>query len=169
MNIIFIGYRGTGKTTISQQLGEHLRRPVFDSDTEIERRAGKSIAEIFAHDGESAFRDLEESVIRELLQRESVILSTGGGAIQRETTRQLLRRRGRVYWLTATPETILRRLQDDPRTTATRPSLTNLPPLQEIVTILEKRIPLYRETSHEMIDTDVLTVEQIVERLASLF
>ena len=163
-SFIFIGYRGTGKTSVARKLSERLGQPVFDSDLEIERQIGKSIAEIFTQDGESAFRDFEESVIADILSRSvSLVLATGGGAIVRKNTRDRLRRSGQVIWLTATPETILHRITCDAASQTMRPNLTLLPMREEIVTILEQRTPLYAETSHEIIDTDFRTPDEIVE------
>lgn len=165
-SLIFIGYRGTGKTTIARKLANRLGISVFDSDTEIEHRAGKSIAEIFAQEGESAFRDKEESVIAEILDcPASLVLATGGGAILRSSTRARLHRAGHVIWLTATPETILQRITNDAASKTMRPNLTSLPMQEEIVTVLEQRKPLYSETAHELIDTDSQTADEIIESL----
>jgi shikimate kinase len=137
---------------------------VFDSDPEIERLAGKSIAEIFAQDGEPAFRDLEESIIAEILSRpKPLVLATGGGAILRSGTRVRLRQSGQVFWLTAMPETILRRITGDAASQTMRPNLTSLPMLEEIETVLEQRKPLYVETAHKIIDVDFRTADEIVE------
>ena len=168
-SFILIGYRGTGKTTVAKKLAARLGLPVFDSDPEIERQAGKSIAEIFAQDGESAFRDLEEAVIAEILARSlPMVLATGGGAILRTETRRRfsqlgIRQSGCVIWLTATPETILHRITNDVTSQTMRPSLTSLPMREEIVTVLEQRKLLYAEAAHEMIDTDSRTADEIVE------
>ena len=163
-SFILIGYRGTGKTTVAQELAERLGLPAFDSDTEIERRAGKSIAEIFAQDGEPAFRDLEESVIAEILARpRPLVLATGGGAILRANTRERFRQSGHVIWLTATPETILHRITSDAASQTMRPNLTTLPMQEEIITVLKQRMPLYAGVAHDTIDTDSKTVDDIVK------
>ena len=165
-SIILIGYRGTGKTTVARKLAEHLGVPAFDSDPAIERRAGKSIADIFAQDGEQVFRDWEESVIAEILADKSpLVLATGGGAILRAGTRERLRQSGRVIWLTASPETILRRISSDTASGTMRPSLTSLPMYEEIVSVLEQRKTLYAETAHETIDADCRTIDNIVEAI----
>ena len=167
-SFILIGYRGTGKTTVAQKLAERLGIPAVDSDPEIERRAGKSIAEIFAQDGEPVFRNWEESVIADILSSPNpLVLATGGGAILRASTRERLRQSGRVIWLTATPETILRRISSDAASKTMRPNLTALPMYEEIVTVLEQRKPLYAETAHEIIDTDCRTINEIVCRLVA--
>ena len=163
---IFIGYRGTGKTTVAQKLAARFALSVFDSDAEVERLSGKTIAAIFEQDGEPAFRDFEESVIVNILANPSpLVLSTGGGAILRSTTRNLLRHSGKVVWLTASPETILRRISNDAATQTMRPSLTALPMYEEIVAVLEQRQTLYSATAHTVIDTDCMTADDIVERL----
>jgi len=168
-SIILIGYRGTGKTSVAQKLAQRLGLPVFDSDSEIERQAGKTIAEIFAEEGESAFRDLEETVIVEILSHSApFLLSTGGGAVLRENTRVLLRQSGKVVWLTATPETILRRITSDVASLTMRPNLTSLPMREEVVAVLERRNPLYAETAHEIVNTDSLSIDGIVEMLMQL-
>ena len=171
-SIILIGYRGTGKTTVARGLSTRLDVPFFDSDAVIQRQADKTIAEIFAQDGESAFRDLEESVIATILNQtnptvsKGLILATGGGAVLRQTTRHTLRQSGRVFWLKALPETILQRISDDAASQTMRPSLTSLPMMDEIITLLNQREKLYAETAHEMIDTDIYPAEDIVQMIA---
>ncbi len=165
--LILIGYRATGKSTVAKILGAKLDIPVLDSDPEIERQSGKSIADIFAREGETAFRDRESKILADILNNTEgpMILATGGGAILRPENRRLLRQSGHVVWLTASPETILRRLQGDPNSPTTRPSLTDLPAAEEIIALLEKRRPLYEETSHRMIDTETLAAEEIAEMI----
>ena len=163
--IIVVGYRGTGKSTVGRRLAEHLGVLAWDSDSEIERRAGKTIAEIFIQDGEAVFRDLEAKVIADLLRQDSFVLATGGGVIIREETRQRLRQSGHVVYLTATPETILHRMQEDKNSVTMRPSLTSLPPMEEILAVLEQRQTLYEESAHLHIDTDGKSVEQVVEEI----
>ena len=168
-SLILIGYRGTGKTTVARKLADRLGIPVFDSDSEIEHQAGKNIAEFFAQEGESAFRDLEESVIAEILARQTpLVLATGGGAILRVNTRDRLRQTGRVIWLTATPDTILQRITNDAASKTMRPNLTSLPIMEEIVTVLKQRHLLYVETAHKTIDTDFRTTDEIVRTILLL-
>ncbi|MDR0338189.1 MAG: shikimate kinase [Planctomycetaceae bacterium] len=169
-SLILIGYRGTGKTTIARKLSQRLQIPVIDSDTEIEQRSGKKIADIFAQNGETIFRNLEESTIAEILQQNQgnpFILSTGGGAILRPETRCRLKNSGHVVWLTATPETILHRIQDDPESATLRPNLTTWTPFDEIINLLQKRNPLYAETAHEMIETDCFTIDEITDKIVT--
>ncbi|HRX82086.1 MAG TPA: shikimate kinase, partial [Pirellulaceae bacterium] len=115
MRLILIGYRGTGKTTVARRVAELLELECFDADVELERLAGKSIKQIFADDGEQAFRDLEVQVIGDLVQRPDAVLSLGGGAIMREETRLAIAP-GTVIWLTAKPETIHAKMISDTET-----------------------------------------------------
>ncbi len=166
-NIILIGYRGTGKTTVARRLAECLGVPVVDCDTEIEIQAGKTIADIFAQDGEPAFRVREAALIADILDSAvgPIVLSTGGGAVMNIETRKKLRAAGQVVWLTARPETILARLRGDAGTATKRPQLTELPPLEEIQTMLDRRQPLYAETAHSTVATDQDGPENIVETI----
>jgi shikimate kinase len=161
--IVLIGYRATGKTTLARLLAERLDWQWLDADVEIERRAGKTIARIFAEDGEPAFRDLEAAVIADLCRRERLVLAAGGGAPLRAETRAAMRAAGRVVWLTATADTIHQRMFSDATTAARRPSLTGKDPREEILHLLAVRTPIYREAAHCAIDTEGRTPEQIAD------
>jgi shikimate kinase len=154
MPLVLIGYRATGKTTVARLLAERLGWEWIDADVEIERRAGKAIARIFAEDGEPAFRNLEAEVIAELCQRPRLVLAAGGGAPLREQSRQVMRASGKVVWLTARPETIHTRMTGDQTTATRRPNLTNRGGLEEVVHLLATREPIYRESAHLEVDTE---------------
>ena len=164
--LILIGYRATGKTTLARMLGERLQLDAVDTDPLIEQKAGRTIAEIFAEQGEPAFRDYESQVIAELLQGEPLVVATGGGLPVRPANRELLKRAGRVVWLKASPETILRRMAGDPATQRMRPQLTNLPPLAEIEHVLNERTPIYREIADLEVDTDKTPLPELAEQIA---
>ena len=167
--LILIGYRATGKTTLARMLGERLQLEAVDADLLIEQKAGRTIAEIFAEQGELAFRDVESQVIAELLLGEPCVVATGGGLPMRPENRVLLQRAGRVVWLKASPETILQRMFGDPETERMRPPLTNLPPLAEIERVLNERTPIYRETADLEVDTDNIPLPEMAERIATWF
>ncbi len=154
MKIVLIGSRGTGKTTVAQQLALALGYDWVDADVEIELRAGKSIAAIFADGGEAAFRRLESSVLAELLQRDRVVLALGGGVIVQPENRLLLQNVRPVIWLTGKPETLWSRIQGDATTAARRPALTVHHGLEEIRQLLQIREPWYRECADTEIATD---------------
>jgi shikimate kinase len=151
--VALVGYRGTGKTTVGRILAERLAWRFVDADHEVETQAGRSIASIFAELGEPAFRDWEERVLADLTTRKKTVISTGGGAILRETNRARLRSLGFVVWLTADAATLTKRLGRDPSRVATRPALTSAGTLDEIAHVLAEREPLYREVSDLVVDT----------------
>jgi shikimate kinase len=165
MILTLIGYRATGKTTLAKLLAKRLKWQWIDADVEIERRAGKSIADIFAEDGEPVFRDIESQVIAELCRRDKLVLAAGGGAPLREENRLAMRHGGKVVWLTARPETIFKRMFADTTTTQRRPSLTGKKPLEEIKHLLARREPMYRETANFSIDTENRTPEELVTEI----
>jgi shikimate kinase len=164
-----IGYRGTGKTTVARQLALALGWDWVDADVEIEFRAGKSIAAIFADEGEAAFRDLEAAVLADLLGRPSVIVAAGGGAVLREANRQALAEKARAVWLRASVETILERVSNDATTAGRRPNLTTAGGAAEVIELLQQREPLYRQCANLEVDTEnkspVEIAGEIIDRL----
>ena len=162
---VLIGYRGTGKTTVARLLSERLGYRWLDADVELEARAGKSIAQIFADDGEQAFRSLEAQVLAEALQGSSLVIATGGGVILRDDNRELLRRAGSVIWLEASPETLYERIQGDNTTSARRPNLTAAGGLAEVREMLARREPLYRECAKLRIDANRQPPEAVVDEI----
>ena len=124
---------------------------------------------IFDSDGEPAFRDLEAAVIADLCRRQRLVLAAGGGAPLREESRRAMRESGKVVWLKADAETIHRRMQVDATTPQRRPDLTDESGIQEIVQLLAKREPVYRQSAHLELDTTAadpeLLAAQILDRL----
>jgi len=173
MVLTLIGYRATGKTTLAKLLAERLGWDWIDADVEIERVARKSIARIFAEDGEPAFRDIEARVTAELCARDRLVLAAGGGAPLREDNRRAMRAAGKVVWLKATPETILARMSADATTAGRRPNLTDRGPLDEIIELLGRREPIYRELADLKIDTEGKSpdalADEILDRLGPDF
>jgi shikimate kinase len=165
MNVYLIGYRGVGKSTVARRLAQDLNRDFIDADEELERRAGKTIAEIFADGGEPAFRELEASVLADLVQRDGLIAALGGGVVLREDNRRAIAA-GKVVWLTADAETIHRRVTADAATSARRPNLTAGGGIAEIRELLANREPLYRACADLKIDTVNATLEGIVGQIA---
>lgn len=165
MLIFLTGYRGTGKTTVGAILASRMGCECSDSDDAIEKRAGKSIADIFAQQGEEHFRDLESEVVADLVQRNNAVVALGGGAILRQSNRDLIQRHGTVVWLEAGIETIRQRLLSDPSTTARRPNLTGQGLLDEIAEVLAKRTPLYRGCARLTVNTDNKSPNTIAEEI----
>lgn len=127
----------------------------------IEQRLGCSIREFFEREGETAFRDVEESVLDELTQAGAGVLSTGGGAVLREANRKHLYERGRVIYLRSSPEEIYRRLRHDKK----RPLLQVADPLQRLRDLYDVRDPLYREAAHFVIETGRPSVAMLVNMI----
>jgi shikimate kinase len=166
LRVFLLGLRGTGKSTLAPLLAERLGWDWCDMDREIERRSGQSLREIFEREGESAFRDLESALLREICTRSHLVVATGGGEVLREENRRLLRQNSRCVWLRASVPVMLARLQSDPATLTQRPALTQLPPQEEIRQLLEQREPLYRACADLIVDTDQATPEQLASQIA---
>ena len=165
MFITLIGYRGTGKTTVAQRLALRLGCQWRDADVEIELRAGKSIAAIFADEGEPVFRDLEAELIAELAARPRLVLAAGGGAVLRERTRRRLAAAGPVVWLTASAETIQARISADDTTAGRRPNLTAAGGIAEIRRLLAEREPVYRQCASLAVDTEGKSPAAVAEEI----
>ena len=169
MNLALIGYRGTGKTTVARLLTLRLGWTWIDTDVEVELRAAKPIATIFAEDGEPAFRNLEATVIEELASREKVVLALGGGAILRAKTREILARTCFVAWLKASPRTLFERLAADATHADQRPNLTAKGGLAEIEEVLARREPVYRASAAAEVDTEGRTPAEVAQTVHDQF
>jgi shikimate kinase len=168
--LALVGYRGTGKSTVGRIVASRVDRPFLDVDSEIEARAGRSIAAIFAEWGEPAFRDWEERTLRELAVRyPGAVLATGGGAVLRPANRRLLADFGLVIWLQAEPAELARRLQADLDIGSRRPSLTPAGTIAEIAHVLDSRRTLYHEVADASIDTLGRTPGEIAELILGLW
>ena len=156
--ISLIGLPGSGKSSVGRQLARRLQLPFFDSDHVIEQQLGCSIREYFEREGEERFRDVEESVIDELTQVGSGVLSTGGGVILRQANRLRLRQHGQVVYLNSSPDELFRRLRHD----VNRPLLQVADPLNRLRDLHAVRDPLYRETAHFVVETGRPSVATLV-------
>lgn len=165
LHIYLTGYRGSGKSSVGKMLAKKLKRVCIDLDDEVERLAGRTIHEVFARDGEAAFRDLEENALREASRRPPAVISLGGGAVLRTANRDIIRKTGICVWLQVDAATVLQRLNRDSGTPDRRPALTTLSPRQEIETLLEKREPIYREVADHQVDTIGRGVRAITTRV----
>lgn len=168
MNIVLIGYRGVGKSTIGRQLADRMGMQFVDSDDVIVRKAQKTIREIFAQGGESLFRDLESAVIDELAQRDNTVIAAGGGAVLRPANVEKLKVHGRIVWLQAPAEVLWQRMKADTQTAANRPNLTSAGGVEEIVRLLEIRAPLYAAAADITLDVTNMHRDQIVRYLAEM-
>lgn len=162
-NIILTGFMGTGKTAVGQAIAERLGRWFVDVDAVIERQAGRPIHQIFAQDGEPAFRALETEVIRSLTNESNLVISTGGGALLSPINRQRLQASGVLVCLRASVDTLLARLAD----TTNRPLLAGPDRRARIATLLAQRAALY-DAIPLQVDTDRLSVPEVAEAVIRL-
>jgi shikimate kinase len=164
--LILTGFMGTGKTEVGRRLARATSRAFVDTDNLVEVAAGRSIADIFAADGEAHFRELEREAVRRAVAVPDAVVATGGGALLDAESRRVLLAAGPVVCLTATPEEILRRVG----TGDERPLLTGETPTERLATIrtlLEARDPSYRLATHR-VDTTGRSIDEVVGEIRSL-
>ena len=140
-NIFLVGLMAVGKSTVGRLLAESLKMPFYDSDEEIEARAGAEVAWIFDVEGEQGFRDREEHVIDDLTKMSGVVVATGGGVVKRAQNRQNLASRGIVIHLDCSLERLLARTRKDKK----RPLLQGDDREQVLAGLIRERAPLYKE------------------------
>ena len=162
-SIVLVGMMGVGKSSVGRRLAARLGIPFADADTEIEKAAGMSIADIFARHGEADFRSGEARVIARLLESGPQVLATGGGAFMNVKTRDAIRAKGVSIWLKAEFEVLLRRIS---KRRNERPLLQTDDPAETLRTLLAEREPIYaqvdftvhsRDVSHDAIIADIMT------------
>lgn len=168
MNLVFIGYRGSGKTTVGRKVSLCLGRGFVDTDEVIETRANGSIRDIVCSYGWGYFRAIEKEVIRELSKKDRLVISTGGGAVLDGENVEALRSNGLIIWLKGEPEILLKRIAGDARTGTMRPSLTEKGLLEGFREVLVEREPLYKGASHIEVDTSGLDIDEVVFHVLSI-
>jgi shikimate kinase len=166
MNIVLIGYRGTGKSHVGRLLAAKLSFPYVSIDKAIVSRAGMSISEIVSQFGWQGFRDRESLEVREISVWDSIVIDTGGGVVERPENIEALRENGCLIWLKASVPTIVSRIEGG----IDRPALTDGKSFtEEVAEVLERRIPLYRKAAMHEIDTDGLAPEEIAGQIVMLW
>ncbi|NOX51173.1 MAG: shikimate kinase AroK [Gammaproteobacteria bacterium] len=140
-NIFVVGLMAVGKSTVGRMLADSLDMPFYDSDHEIEARAGAEVSWIFDVEGESGFRDREEQVIDELTQLQGVVIATGGGVVKRQINRRRLAARGTVLHLDCPIKKLLARTRKDKK----RPLLLGDDREHVLTKLMCERGPLYAE------------------------
>jgi shikimate kinase len=158
-SIILIGMMGAGKSSVGRRLQRRTGLSLLDMDELIASKAGISIPEIFARDGENGFRDLESEVLRELRPGPAVIVVTGGGIVLREENIPFLKTLGTVFWLDADEEILFERASRRPG----RPLLQTDNPRATFTQILTRRAPLYAQASDVRIDTTEATHDEVAD------
>jgi shikimate kinase len=160
-HIVLVGMMGAGKTTVGRELASRLGWRFADSDALVEESTGSTVAEIFAAEGEDAFRAEESRVLAEsLADRSPVVVSAAGGAVLDPANRELLATAGAVVWLRADPATLAARVGPGDG----RP-LLELDPAGTLIALDAVRRPLYGEVADVIIDVDALEPSMVVDRI----
>ena len=164
-NIVITGFSGTGKSLVAREIAGQLRWDFIDTDAEIVKLAGKSIAEVFQQDGEAKFRELEREVIKRASRRSHKVIATGGGAIVDSQNHAQLARKGFIVCLDAKPETIYQRLfQEGSHGSEIRPLLEGDNPLERIRQLKAQRQPYYDDVDL-VINTDDLSISEVAGKV----
>jgi shikimate kinase len=161
-SVVLVGLMGAGKSAVGRRLAARLGQDFIDADAEIEKAACCSIEEIFAREGEAAFRAAERRIIHRLLtERPAHVLATGGGAFMDPETRKVIAEHGRSVWLRADLDVLLARTSRRNN----RPLLKKGDPKEVLQRLMDLRYPVYAE-AEVTVDSDDQPVEETVERVA---
>jgi len=168
MNIVLIGYRGSGKSTVGRRLAARLKLKFVDIDDLIEERQGVPISDIVKSHGWGHFRKLERNTIEEIARGDDLIIAPGGGAVLDTDNVTALRKNGLIIWLKAEKQSLLKRMNQDPGTGTRRPTLTGKGTSDELKEVMSLREPIYEQVSEIQIDTSLLDVETVVEHVSAI-
>lgn len=160
-NLFLVGLPGAGKSTLGRALARRLGKTFVDADTELERKLGVTISTVFEIEGESGFRDREESVLAELAPRTNIVLATGGGVVIRPANRERLKANGTVIYLHALPAT----LRERTRRSRHRPLLNAPDPLARLMELYAARDALYREVATTVLESDRESIARFADAL----
>ncbi len=163
-NVALIGFMGAGKTAVGKALAKRLNRKFVELDLLIERKAGKSIPEIFQQDGEVAFRELEIEVAKEVAREKYQVIACGGGVVLNKINIDRLSEESRIVYLAASPRVILKRISGEG---GERPLLKVDNPSSTIQGLLRFRKPFYETATDIKIDTSKLDIDSVVEQIIS--
>lgn len=160
-NIVLVGYRCSGKTSVGKHVAQELERNFFDTDAWIEQKARCSIETIVSRHGWECFRSIEKELIKELSRGVELVIATGGGVVMDEENVRNLKRTGQIVWLTAGAEALKQRMLTDQRSGKFRPSLTGVDPLEEVTRVLSARDSYYQKASDLVVDTTSLFPREV--------
>ena len=163
-NVALIGFMGAGKTVVGEALAKKLNKEFVELDSLIERKAGKSITEIFQHDGEIAFRELEIEVTKEVAKGKNLVIACGGGLVLNKINIDRLRNESIIVYLTASPRVILKRILNNGEE---RPLLKTPNKALEIQELLKFRKPFYERAADIKINTSKLDIDSVTEQIIS--
>ncbi|HVE46377.1 MAG TPA: shikimate kinase [Acidimicrobiales bacterium] len=161
MRVLLVGMMGAGKTTVGRLLADRLDSPYLDSDEQVQQASGLTVPEIFAEQGEAAFRMAErEALMRAVASDDEDVVSVAGGAVLDPDNRRLLREAGTIVWLRAPVSTLAERVGAG----AGRPLLGDAP-ASALAELYEERRPLYEELADIVVDVEDLSPEEVVEEI----
>lgn len=163
-NIFLIGFMGSGKSTIARMLAKETGKELIEMDETIEAEAGCTINQIFEEHGEGHFRDLESLLVCRIAEKGDAVVSCGGGAVLREENVISMRKNGKIIYLSATPETIYKRV----RNSTNRPLLNGNMNVEYIRGLMEKRLSVYENAADIMIDVNNKEKSEIVEEILEI-
>jgi shikimate kinase len=163
-NLALCGFMGTGKSAVGRLVAEQLHFAFLDTDTVIEARAGKSISQIFEEQGETAFREIEQRIVKELSQRDRTVISTGGGLVVNPANLTSLKEHALVVCLWASPETIWLRVKNQNH----RPLLEEADPLEKIRRLLAERAPFYKQ-ANVLVNTELRSPREVAQQVLHQF
>ena len=164
MNIFIVGPMGSGKSTVGKIISDELFLDFFDTDDEIEKRTGASIDWIFDLEGEEGFRRRESEILSEMVHKNSIVLSTGGGIILDSSNRELLSSRGTVFYLSTPISIQVERTAND----KDRPLLKNGNPSEILSKLHEERKGLYESVSDHVVETDSKSSQEVASQIVKL-
>lgn len=159
LNIVLVGFMATGKSTIGRRLARKAGFKFIDCDHEIEKQQGMKISEIFSDHGEDHFRHLEAEYLKSLGDKQSLVISTGGGVVTREAARKILPSLGYVVWLHAKKREIHERVMRNNK----RPLVQTPDPWKTIKTLLKQRKPQYKKVAHLKVNTHGLDINETIQ------
>jgi shikimate dehydrogenase len=159
MNIVLIGMRGSGKTTVGEILARKLGRELVEMDELITLKAGLTIPEIVGKYGWAKFRDIEEGITDEVAERDNIVNASGGGIVTREKNIAKLKKTGVLVWLTASVDTLVNRVGQDTE----RPLLVGRTQREDIEITLAERMPLYQKAADLVVDTENQTPPEVAD------
>ena len=165
MNVVLIGYRATGKSTVGRILSAKLKITFWDTDAMIEKSMAMPIKEIVALHGWDFFRAKERETIKYLTQKEDGVIATGGGVVLDKENIKSLKLAGVIIWINAPLQDIIDRLKKDAQNIATRPQFTSGNIIQETIDIMRQRLPLYESAANHTVDTISKSAVQVAEEI----
>jgi shikimate kinase len=163
-NIYLIGLMGSGKTTLGKILSKKLDKHFYDSDQVIEEKLGVNVPMIFEYEGEAGFREREKDILKELVNKQNIVLATGGGIILSECNRDLLAKNGIVIYLKSNQKDLALRMKND----KTRPLLKNGNVELIIKKLCQEREPLYEEIADFKIATKNKRIHEVVNEIITI-